>query len=39
MEDPQSASFVTPNIISRLFITFNFKSFQSFFISACGKKI
>ena len=37
MEDLQSASFVTPNIISRLFITFNLRVFNLSLFQLVGK--
>ena len=37
MEDLQSASFVTPNIISQLFITFNLRVFNLSLFQLVGK--
>ena len=39
MEDLQSASFVTPNIISRLFITFNLRVFNLSLFQLVGKRL
>ena len=38
MEDLQSASFVTPNIISQLFITFNLRVFNLSLFQLVGKR-
>ena len=39
LEDLQSASFVTPNIISRLFITFNLRVFNLSLFQLVGKRL
>ena len=39
MEDLQSASFVTPNIILRLFITFNLRVFNLSLFQLVGKRL
>ena len=39
MEDLQSASFVTPDIISRLFITFNLRVFNLSLFQLVGKRL